>query len=483
MITKQQKEKILKLAKKQGQEKIAKELGITRHQVRRILRQQDTQDNMSPAACCALDQYKNEIIVWMQEKNMSAFLIHQRLSNLKANISLRTVQRYVKSLKTPEVYVPIHSKPGEEGQVDYGYLGKFNKDGKMVKVWAFNMVLSYSRYAFYTIVTEQNVSSFVHCHQQAFEFFGGSPASVKIDNLGAGVIDAAFYQSEFQQTYYDFLQHYGVTAVNARVNRPQDKGKVEAGIKYIKQNLIPSLPSQDYYSLKEEVQRWNNQVCNLRVHRVTRKIPSEVFGKEEKKQLYSLPIERFRIIIREKRTVDACGHIYFRYNFYSVPYHLSGETVVLEIGEKTFTVLSDNAVITTHVIDTRMGVFITFDCHQPLYKQVKATSHYLEQLRPIGESAIRLFELLKAERPYHWKNMVKGIISLRQVYSASLIEDACMLTIADGKHDYKHVRILCQSIEKERKTKPKPKICKGINGYYHDLKVYMKLVNKPQPTS
>ncbi len=112
--------------------------------------------------------------------------------------------------------------------------------------------------------------------------------------------------------------------------------------------------------------------------------------------MFTLPKNRFRIIVREQRTVDTYGHIYFRYNFYSVPYHLCGETVTIEINEKTFSVFYNDASITTHVIDARKGVFLTMDCHKPLYKQVKSASHYLEQIKVIGEHAIRLFELLKS---------------------------------------------------------------------------------------
>ena len=241
MITKQQKQRIRRLLEEgESQEKIAKRLNVSRHQVRLVLKESSNQEIQSVAnkPTNNLEDFRSDIIQWMEEKDMSSFLIHQRLTSLKLNISLRTVQRYIKTLVRKEVYVPVHVEPGEEGQIDYGYLGEFVREEKRVKVWVFNMVLSYSRYAFYMPVTEQTITSFIHCHQQAFEFFGGSPVSVKIDNLGAGVLEADFYQTNFQQLYLDFLDHYGVTVVNARICRGQDKGKVEAGIKYVKRNFL-----------------------------------------------------------------------------------------------------------------------------------------------------------------------------------------------------------------------------------------------------
>ncbi len=132
MITNAQKERIKEyLEKNQSQERIAKRLGITRHQVRLVLKQiKNNETKPTVIEHNSLDDYRNEIVAWMEEKNMSAFLIHQRLSSKKVNVSLRTVQRFIKDLKKPEVFVPIHSVSGEEGQVDYGYLGRFTKEGK-----------------------------------------------------------------------------------------------------------------------------------------------------------------------------------------------------------------------------------------------------------------------------------------------------------------------------------------------------------------
>ena len=38
--------------------------------------------------------------------------------------------------------------------VDFGYMGRFLKNEKMVKVWCFAMTLSYSRYSYWQLVTD-----------------------------------------------------------------------------------------------------------------------------------------------------------------------------------------------------------------------------------------------------------------------------------------------------------------------------------------
>lgn len=70
---------------------------------------------------------------------LTGVLIKEKLLKEKAfKISYATVSRYLSQFKTPEVYIPLIAKPGEEGQVDFGYLGRFIKDGKAVKVWCDN---------------------------------------------------------------------------------------------------------------------------------------------------------------------------------------------------------------------------------------------------------------------------------------------------------------------------------------------------------
>ena len=86
----------------------------------------------------------------------------------------------------------FHSEPGEEAQVDFGYVGLMPslQNGKKKKAWAFNMRLSYSRLDYYEIVFDQKVETFIQCHEDAFRSFGGVPKVVKIDNLKAGILEA-----------------------------------------------------------------------------------------------------------------------------------------------------------------------------------------------------------------------------------------------------------------------------------------------------
>jgi transposase len=67
--------------------------------------------------------------------------------------------------------------PGEEAQVDYGYLGSWldPRSGRRRRVWAFSLVLPYSRHLFIRPVISMDQRAWAESHVQAFEFFGGCP--------------------------------------------------------------------------------------------------------------------------------------------------------------------------------------------------------------------------------------------------------------------------------------------------------------------
>jgi hypothetical protein len=57
------------------------------------------------------------------------------------------VKRYIRQLKhqQPKVFARLHTRPGEEAQVDFGLAAPTLKNGRYVRPWFFKMVLSHSR--------------------------------------------------------------------------------------------------------------------------------------------------------------------------------------------------------------------------------------------------------------------------------------------------------------------------------------------------
>lgn len=130
------------------------------------------------------------------------------------------------------------------------------------------------------------------------------PATVKIDNLKAGVVQADFYDPIIQQQYAQFLSHYNCQPITARVRRPQDKGKVESAIKYVKLNFLKAQTATDFLELQKQLGEWTLQVCNQRLHGTTRRIPAQVMAQTEQASLQPLPPARWQYYQVEERKVN-----------------------------------------------------------------------------------------------------------------------------------------------------------------------------------
>jgi transposase len=100
------------------------------------------------------------------------------------------------------------------------------------------MTLSNSRKSYQEVVWKQDVERFLCCHERVFQFFGGVPKIIKIDNLKSGVLKAHLYEPELNPNYLPFSQHFGFVPLPCQVRTPQHKGKVESNIKCVQNNAL-----------------------------------------------------------------------------------------------------------------------------------------------------------------------------------------------------------------------------------------------------
>ena len=255
-----------------------------------------------------LDSHKEQIMKWLED-NLSGVRIHEKMQEEGVKVGYSTVKDYICQIKRREnIFIRMHTLPGEEAQVDFGYVGYTLYQGKKRKTWVFNMRLSYSRLDYYEIVYDQRVETFIQCHINAFNYFGGIPQYIKIDNLKSAILQANFYCPIYQELYKNFAYHYGFHPLPCRVRRPNDKGKIESGIKYVKCNFISGRTFSGEKDLKERLFKWNSR-GNHRIHGTTRKVPQEVFEKEEKMKLKPLPQEEFKLASVGTRKVYHDCHI------------------------------------------------------------------------------------------------------------------------------------------------------------------------------
>jgi transposase len=396
-----------------------------------------------------LDIYKETILEYL-ESGLSGVRIHELLRESGCQLSYSAVKIYIKELKgSKNICIRFHTNPGQEAQVDFGYVGKLpDEHGKIRKAWVFNMRLSYSRLDFYKVVFDQKVETFIKCHTDAFNYFGGIPALVRIDNLKAAILEANFYQPIYQSLYKQCAEYHGFEIVPCRVRKPQEKGKVESGIKYVKNNFFAARKFNSKLDLDNQLLHWLNGKCNARLHGTTRRVPRELFEETERELLKSLPDLPFCQPEVGSRTVYKDCHIYIDYSYYSVPFLYVGKEVDFELDEFLVRIFYNGSQIALHERCNQKGKFATEEAHYPSYKLPFSGGNKQrleDKMKNIGDYASQLFSLLLDKQPNHWYNTAQGILSLQKKFSNQIIDSACNRAIIYGAIKYRQIKSICES--------------------------------------
>lgn len=441
---------------KQGKSKreISKLLGHDRQTVRKIIKNYEEKGLEQPVKKTRtnmLEPFKEEIIKYV-EQGISGVRIYEELQKQNFKGKYRTVCQHIFQLKNKQdICVRFHSSAGEECQVDFGYVGILpDSQGKKRKAWVFNMRLSYSRLDYYEVVFDQKVNTFIQCHINAFIYFCGVPKTVKIDNLKAAILEANFYEPVYQGLYKQFSEHYQFTVIACRVAKPQEKGKVESGIKYVKNNFFVGRKFANNKDLILELRSWLEQKCNNRIHGTTRKIPRELFEYEERKALLALPNNGFIFPELSRRKVCRDCHITVNYNYYSVPYEYAGKVVDVTQDNKFIKVLHQGQQIALHRKSDGKGEFITNKKHYPKFKLFSPESSeyrasYKDKMQAIGYYAEQLFTLILQQQPNSWYRTTTGILKLEKLYSQQVVELACKRALSFNISSYSKIKNICAS--------------------------------------
>lgn len=395
-----------------------------------------------------LDPHRETIIEWIEKEGLTAVKVFERLRSQSVSVGYTTVREYIADIKKrDEIFVRIETMPGEEAQVDFGYVGLTPDNlGKRRKTWIFNMKLSYSRLDYYQKVYDQRVETFIGCHENAFAYFGGVPGTVRIDNLKAAILEANFYEPIYQRLYSSFAEHYGFNIIPCRIYRPNDKGKVESGIRYVQCNFFLGRKFSSGNDVDTQLRFWLDHTCNKRIHGTTRKVPLEVFESDEKAKLKPLPLERFKMPTVGTRKVYHDCHVFIDYSYYSVPFEYVGKEVDIDMSKELVRIFYQGHEIAVHPRAQERGKFQTNIYHYPKYKRYSDTEYqeiYQVKMAKIGQYTEQIFFLVIERQPKDWMRTVQGILSLTKGYPNDIINLACKRALAFGVHQYQVVKRIC----------------------------------------
>ncbi len=373
--------------------------------------------------------------------------------------SYSSLLRYIEKnrVNSENPIVRIETRPGEIAQVDFGHIGKiYDEDsGTPVKAYVFVMVLGYSRDAYREIVKSQDIETWCNCHTHAFEYFGGVPEIIIPDNLKSAIIKASFLDPVANRTYADLAGHYGFQIDPCLPGTPEHKGKVESGVKYVKNNFMPLREFRSFADANEQLSRWNREKARIRIHGTTRRQPKELFEKYEQEALKPLPRGRFEISIWKELKVYRDIHIQFDYAYYSVPCELRGERVLARKTSSQIAIFHENKLVAVH-FPASPGKRSTKWEHYPPDKRKFMkwdTDYCIEKARRTGENTYRVIKRLLHEEPVRYLRSAQNILRKEEKYGREKLEKACRHAVFFGSYSYHTIKNI---LEKELDIKAYP---------------------------
>jgi transposase len=333
---------------------IARLTGRSRHTVRRILTQKAPQPFRRPARPSKLDPFKPYLDGRFQEYGLSAVRLLEGVRPMGYTGSIDVVRRYLATLKPTraalaKATVRFETPPGHQGQIDWMHCGRFlDAAGETVAVYAFTMVLGFSRALFVEFTPSMDLPTLLRCHQSAFEFFGGWPRELLYDNMaqvrspGTPTREAGGWNPLF----LDFAHHYGFVPRTHRVRRPRTKGKVERMVGYVADNFLRGRSFIDLADLNLQGRHWLTHTANVRLHATTGCRPCDLLAQEGLTPLSSARLYPLRQVCLRK--VDAEGFVHLCRSRYSAPPERVGQTLIVEEAGQQVILRAGDVVVAEH---------------------------------------------------------------------------------------------------------------------------------------
>lgn len=379
-----------------------------------------------------ISPYQLQIEAWHSQgiHGSTIYAALQREYNYKGGYD--TVARYLRKLKNKSsVTVILEFKPAECGQVDFGAGPNFINEstGEVIKTWIFVMVLAFSRHMYAEIVLKQDVETWLGCHRRAFEWFNGVPRKIILDNAKCAITKACYYNPVVQRAYADYAAGYEFIVSPCPPRDPQKKGRVEAGVKYVKNNFIPLRDFRNNLSeANHQLKKWLLETAGNRRHGTTHEKPLTLFTQTEQPLLKPLPINPPECAVWQKVMVHNDCHVTYLKCRYSVPYKLTKQALWLRATETTVRLYRNYELVAMHPRLFVPGTKHSLNEHLPpnaLAYSLQDSQWCLKQAEKIGLHCTTVIKQLLLNSVVDYLRAAQGILSLQKKYGDARLEAAC----------------------------------------------------------
>jgi len=409
---------------------IAVELQLHPDTVSYWIKQEVYRERKSGRRPSKLDAYKNQITRLLDRHPYTATQILQQIREQGYSGGYTILKQYVHRVRPPRTpaFLTLHFEPGECAQVDWGSFGTIAVGNTRRRLSFFVMVLGHSRMLYVEFTLAQTLEHFLACHQHAFEFFGGCPKRVMVDNLKSAVLSHPRGQPVvYHPRYLDFARHYGFEIRACNVRAAHEKGRVENGVRYVKINFLQGLELPDFAALNPGARLWMDTVANVRMHGETRQQPVDLF-QNEKPALGLLPAAPYDVGVYRSVTATSRFRVHFDANRYSVPSTYASRSLRLRVYPDRLVIYHEDNLITEHArrYDRNLDILHADHERELLQQRKKAAEQKLLirflALSPQAEDYYRGLESRRMNPRHH----ARQILALGEIYGTDKVGRALM---------------------------------------------------------
>ncbi|MDZ4168884.1 MAG: IS21 family transposase [Coriobacteriia bacterium] len=263
--------------------RIAREFGISRNTVKATLRRDGPPEYHRKPMPSKLDPYKDYLLERLREfPELSVRRLLDEIRALGYGGGISILKDFTRPHRVPRktTVVRFETPPGEQAQVDYAELGSHDIAGVPTRVYAFVMLLGFSRFLYVEFATSCATDAFLSAHARAFAYFGGMPRRVLYDNAKVVALVHSRTVVTFNEALMDFAGRFGFSPQLCRPARPQTKGKVERSIGYVKDAFLVGRTFTDVEDMNTQVLAWLEAEANVRKHGTTGERPVDRLTRE-----------------------------------------------------------------------------------------------------------------------------------------------------------------------------------------------------------
>ena len=429
---------------------IARELGISKNTVRKIIRSNATKFELAKytKAKPILGEYL-EILNQLLEENtkeplrrrMTAKRFHEQISKLgylgsyeSVNLVVREFRRKHEA-KGRQVFIPLNFEPGQAFQFDWG-TEEISLNGEITQVKAARIKLCYSRYCLVVVFPNEQLEMVMAAHEEAFKFFGGCCKNGIYDNMKTAIKKILTGKDRIlNDQFAQMASHYLFEPIACTPASGWEKGQVEKQVGDSRRNFFtPMLHGDSYEAINCQLKEMSLEWAKTRRHPEFKERTIVDLYEEEKPYLieYRGEFTGYRL---HSTTVSSLSLVQYDSNMYSVPCEYVGLAVQIKSYAWQIIILHEGKVIGQHVR--------CFKRHQKIYNPW----HYISALErkpgalrngaPFKELMSLLpevFNKIRSRLEVH-KDGEKQFIAILQLvnkHGLDKVTNACNLAIAAG---------------------------------------------------